>query len=107
MAECATAACPACERCADPEAAQVRRQLAAIALAAALFALGLLFRPRLEATPFALGEYLVFLPAYFLVGGKVVRSALRNVLHGRLFDENFLMAVATGGAIALRELPEA
>ncbi|MDI3281363.1 MAG: heavy metal translocating P-type ATPase, partial [Bacillota bacterium] len=45
--------------------------------------------------------------AYFLVGGKVIRAAIRNVLHGRLFDENFLMTVATGGAIALRELPEA
>jgi Cd2+/Zn2+-exporting ATPase len=49
----------------------------------------------------------VLLSAYLLVGGPVLLSAGRNILRGRLFDEMFLMSVATLGAIAIHELPEA
>ncbi|KGK91155.1 zinc ABC transporter ATPase [Desulfosporosinus sp. HMP52] len=52
-------------------------------------------------------EYTVFLTAYFLVGYEVLYTALRNITKGALFDENFLMALGTIGAIAIKQLPEA
>ena len=48
-----------------------------------------------------------FLVAYAIVGYDVVSKAFRNLFKGRLLDENFLMTVATFGAIALLDLPEA
>lgn len=49
----------------------------------------------------------VFLAAYFVIGGDVVRKALRNIGHGRVFDENFLMMLATVGAFFVGDYPEA
>ena len=48
-----------------------------------------------------------FLISYVLVGGDVVMTALRNIKKGEIFDENFLMTVATVGALAIGEYPEA
>ena len=48
-----------------------------------------------------------WLVPYLIAGYEVLRDALRGVLHGELLDEDFLMAVATIGAIALGEYPEA
>ena len=45
--------------------------------------------------------------AYLLVGIEVIADAFRNILHGEVFDENFLMTIATFGAFALGEYPEA
>lgn len=56
------------------------------------------------------GTYLsagVLLVAYLLVGFDILKQALTNILHGEVFDENFLMAVASIGAICIGELPEA
>ena len=50
---------------------------------------------------------LIFLVAYLLVGGDVLYKALKNITKGRIFDENFLMSVATIGAIAIGEPSEA
>lgn len=49
----------------------------------------------------------IFCAAYVLSGGEVVYKALRNLFRGSLFDENFLMTVATIGAFAIGEYPEA
>jgi Cd2+/Zn2+-exporting ATPase len=49
----------------------------------------------------------VALAAYLIVGADVVWKAIRNIVHGEIFDENFLMVVATVGAIAIGEFPEA
>ncbi|MBW4085306.1 heavy metal translocating P-type ATPase [Paenibacillus sp. S150] len=51
-------------------------------------------------------ELLIFLAAYLVVGGEVVWSAVRNIVRGQVFDENFLMALATIGAFAIGEYPE-
>ena len=48
-----------------------------------------------------------FLISYLIVGYDVIYKAARGVVRGRLLDENFLMVVATFGAIALLDLPEA
>lgn len=50
---------------------------------------------------------LAFLPAYFIVGFGTLKSAVTNILHGEIFDENFLMSIATIGAFGLGEYPEA
>jgi len=49
----------------------------------------------------------VFVAAYLVLGGNVVLNALRNIARGQVFDENFLMSVATIGAFAIGEYPEA
>lgn len=51
-------------------------------------------------------ELLIFLAAYLIVGGEVVLAAARNIIRGQVFDENFLMALATIGAFAIGEYPE-
>ena len=45
--------------------------------------------------------------SYLLIGGKVLLKAAKNIRRGHIFDENFLMCVATLGAFAIREFPEA
>ncbi len=45
--------------------------------------------------------------AYIILGAKIVWTALRNLTKGHVFDENFLMSIATLGAFAIREYPEA
>ncbi|MGM0396689.1 MAG: heavy metal translocating P-type ATPase [Bacillota bacterium] len=51
-------------------------------------------------------EILLFLAAYFLIGGEVILRAGRNLTRGQVFDENFLMTIATIGAFAIGEYPE-
>lgn len=51
-------------------------------------------------------ELLIFLAAYLIVGSEVVLQAVKNILRGQVFDENFLMALATIGAFAIGEYPE-
>lgn len=53
-----------------------------------------------------LTELLVFLLAYLVVGGEVVWRAAKNIVRGQVFDENFLMALATIGAFGIGEYPE-
>lgn len=50
---------------------------------------------------------LIFLIPYFLIGGDVLLSAGKNILRGQVFDEKFLMALATVGAFCTGEYPEA
>ena len=50
---------------------------------------------------------LVFLAPYLIIGWDVLWRAVRNIAHGQVFDENFLMALATVGALAIGEYPEA
>lgn len=48
----------------------------------------------------------VFLIPYFIIGYDILWKALRNIFHGQIFDENFLMAIATIGALAMGEYLE-
>lgn len=78
-----------------------------IILALIFFLFGLLFREPLHETVYSWAEYAVFLTAYLLVGRNVLRKAVLNTVKGHIFDENFLMTVATTGAILIHQLPEA
>ena len=50
---------------------------------------------------------IVFLVAYFILGSHILITAGKNLIRGQIFDENFLMSIATLGAIVIREYPEA
>ena len=54
-----------------------------------------------------LWKALAFVVPYLVIGWDVLWSALRNIAHGQVFDEKFLMAIATLGAFAIGEYPEA
>jgi Cd2+/Zn2+-exporting ATPase len=79
-----------------------RRRLSRICLGlgAAIFALGMIGSFPQQA------ELALFLASYILIGGEVVFRALKNIARGRIFDENFLMSLATIGAFAIGEYPE-
>ncbi len=49
----------------------------------------------------------IFVIAYLILGGKILLEAGKNITHGQIFDENFLMSIATLGAFAIQEFPEA
>lgn len=67
--------------------------LAPVILVVILFTLGLIFEKQLQlhSTPYLVGKYLVFIPAYLLSGLNVLNSAGRNILGSRVFDKNFLI----------------
>ena len=75
-----------------------KRALARILIGVALFAAGLFFK----------GYYRLgfMLAAWAVAGWPVVRKAVKNIARGSVFDEHFLMTVATVGAFALGEYPE-
>ena len=50
---------------------------------------------------------IVFVISYIIIGYSILKKAIRNVFRGKVFDENFLMAVATIGAFTIKEFPEA
>lgn len=85
----------------------LKEELLPILAVVVLLGIGLIFQEQLQATPFYIGEYIVFISAYLLSGWTVLTKAGRNILRGRIFDENFLMTIATLGAIAIHQLPEA
>ena len=66
-----------------------------------LFLLGI-FVPKSLLIP----KFTIFLISYFIIGGNVLLSAFKNIWNGQVFDENFLMAIATIGAFAIGEYPE-
>jgi Zn2+/Cd2+-exporting ATPase len=69
--------------------------------AGVLFFLGGLFLP-VE----GIYKFIFFAAAYLVFGGTVLLKAARNIAVGKIFDENFLMAIATLGAFAIGEYPE-
>lgn len=48
----------------------------------------------------------IFILSYILIGGDIVLEALKNIARGKVFDENFLMSIATLGAFFVGEFPE-
>ena len=58
-------------------------------------------------TIYALDRLLLFLIPYLVIGWDVLWRAIRNIAHGQVFDENFLMAIATVGALVIGEYAEA
>ncbi len=97
----------AAKAAAESEAAEGRGEIGRIVASAVLFLIGFIFNEQLHRTPFSWGEWAVLTPAYFMVGWPVVTGAFKKLIRGQWFDENFLMTIATGGALAIHQLPEA
>ena len=81
------------------------REIFLFILAGCLFAGGFTAQYLLPFLP--LVEAFFFMAAYLLMGLPVIRTAGRNIAAGKVFDENFLMTIASFGAIAIGHLPEA
>jgi Cd2+/Zn2+-exporting ATPase len=73
---------------------------------AVIFAVGMALQIAGAAGFAGVPRLVLFLAAYVLVGGEVLVDAGRNISKGQVFDENFLMAVASVGAFAIGEFPE-
>lgn len=82
-----------------PEQAN-KAKLAILSVGTILFFIGLVFRFSYWV------EFGIYFASYLLVGGEILVKAGRNILKGQVFDENFLMSVATLGAFAIKEFPE-
>lgn len=86
---------------------KLKKRLKKILFGAALFVTAILcnrFIPFVEETVIGL---LLFLAAYFVIGGDVIKKACMNIAKGQIFDENFLMLLATVGAFFVGEYHEA
>ncbi len=77
-----------------------------IALSALFLGLGVLFHWLGKGLPFTVLGYASYAVAYFAVGYDVLVSTFKNILKGKIFDENFLMTVASIGALCLGEVTE-
>ncbi|MGY5388718.1 heavy metal translocating P-type ATPase [Bacillus spizizenii] len=51
-------------------------------------------------------EFFLFLAAYLIIGGDIIIRAVKNISRGQIFDEHFLMALATIGAFLIQQYPE-
>lgn len=84
---------------------KLKKRLKRILIGAALFVFAILIEKLIP----AIGNrgLILFLSAYVVVGGDVVKKAITNITRGQVFDENFLMLIATAGAFFIGEYPEA
>ena len=79
----------------------MNKQVARIIAGGVIFAVTMILQTDNEMLELAL-----YLISYIIVGGNVVLKAIKNILRGKVFDENFLMSVATIGAFFIGEYPE-
>ena len=84
----------------DHEEGEEHHSLGLIGVGAVLFVAGLLL-------PEGLWRWAALIAAYVVAGGEVLLRAAKNILRGQVFDENFLMAVASLGAMLMGEATEA
>lgn len=83
----------------------VKGELIQIGIGIVLFAAGMAVeKSGIFMTGIALA---VFIAAYLVLGGEVLMTAVKNIFRGKVFDENFLMSMATIGAFFIGEYPEA
>lgn len=85
----------------DGEEFSLKKEIMTLGLGIIIYAGVLLFKLSFW------GELSLFLLSYIIIARDIVWKAIRNVFHGRVFDENFLLTVATLGAFAIRKFPEA
>lgn len=81
-----------------------KKPLFSIVIGAVLFVIGEILEYMNVGEGFLL---IVFLLSYLILGGKVLLTAIKNITRGQVFDENFLMSIATIGAFLIQEFPEA
>lgn len=84
----------------DEDSENNKGGLIKLSMGAVLFAVGMIFKFSFWT------EFVIFFTSYILVGGEVILKALKNITKGQIFDENFLMVIATIGAFATKQFPE-
>jgi Cd2+/Zn2+-exporting ATPase len=89
------------------ELAENKNELIKIFVTLLLLAAGLIFEEEIHNSPNHIAEYLIFIPAYLISGWGVLNGAFRSITKGKVFNEHFLMTIATLGAIAIDAMPEA
>ena len=90
------------EKPADEEKRQARREVTELVIGAVCMALGLALKSVSLPATFA-----ICAAGYIILGRQIVWTAVRNLCSGHVFDENFLMTIATLGAFVIGEYPEA
>lgn len=80
----------------------MKKRLIRIIIGSIIYLMAFLIKPEISWFSPAM-----FTISYIIIGGDIVWKAIRNILRGKVFDENFLMTVATVGAFCIREFPEA
>ena len=78
-----------------------QKQLVKIGIGAVIYVAGILLKTEIKFLSLA-----VFLVAFLIIGGEIVLNALKNISRGRIFDENFLMSIATIGAFIIGDYAE-
>jgi Cd2+/Zn2+-exporting ATPase len=86
---------------------RLTKEIGLLSIASILFFFQLFFEDWIHQQAFARLEIILVLAAYLLAGWKVFQEALRTIQKGAFFDENVLMVIATGGAIAIHAYSEA
>ncbi len=84
-----------------------KKDLIAIIIGAVLFVGVEIFHEVSGVEAFPLPLIVILVAAYIVLGGEIVIGAVKNIFKGQIFDENFLMSIATLGAFAIKEYPEA
>ena len=101
--ETASCGCGHCHQHGEKESQ--KSMLVKISISGILLAVGIALNQLFELNSWVkLG---IFLVPYLIIGFSVIKEAVENIFHGEFFDENFLMTVATIGAFAIEEYPEA
>lgn len=85
----------------DDEEEISKFELRKIIISSILFAVGIIFKFGKTA------ELVIFLLAYIIIGYEIIFKAIKNIFRGEVFDENFLMTIATIGAFGIGEFHEA
>lgn len=89
---------------------KIKRRLKRVVFGAILFTIAILVEHYKLVSAYAfedIYQLLFFVAAYLVIGGDVVKKAVSNIFHGQVFDENFLMTIATIGAFLVSEYSEA
>ncbi|MDP4173809.1 MAG: heavy metal translocating P-type ATPase [Bacteroidota bacterium] len=89
------------------EKGKIKKEFIGLSLLVLTYLSGIIFLKELRSTPNNIAEHLIFLFLYLVSGYNVLYSAAKKIVKGKLFDEHFLMSLATIGAIAIGQFPEA
>lgn len=87
--------------------AEGKKDLYSILAGGILFLGAVILHKITGAETYSLPYLAVFLVSYLILGGEILLTAGKNILKGQIFDENFLMSIATLGAFIIQEYPEA
>jgi len=77
-----------------------KKEVIRIIIGALIFGIALIFKLNFWV------QFTLYLISYFIIGGEVLLKAVKNIARGSIFDENFLMCIATIGAFSIKQFPE-